>query len=98
MGVFELELELIHLNNTKANGAGRRGGLRAAPARTENQEPFSAAATRQSAVLLVVSPIKGLFFASPLFSPLPGVPVTPASRLLGLGLAVPRLLLAPELG
>ena len=72
MKYLELDTELVatrtrtntHPYDTKASTAGRRGGLRVAPARTKDLKPYNAAATRQSAVLSVVYPIKGPPFVS----------------------------------
>ena len=78
------ELDLIPPYDTKASAAGRRG---ANATRTKKQGPCNAAATRQPAVLSVLSQIKGLLFCIFLrFSSLV-VPVTSASRLPGLELA-----------
>ena len=83
---------------TKANAAGRRGGLQANSAITKKQGPHNSAATHQPAILLVASPIKRLGFCSSMNFSLPGAPVTSASRLLGVELAVLILLLASKLG
>ena len=76
-----------HPYGTNASVAGRRGGLRAESSRTKKQGPNRAAARRQPTALSVISPIKEFFFLSMCFF-LPGVPVTAASRLPGVELAV----------
>ena len=74
--------------------------MRANSAGTKKQGPCNAAATRQPTAISVASPTKGLLliFCISMHFFLPGIPVTSASRLLGVELAVLLLLLAPKLG
>ena len=86
-----------HPHDTKASAACKRGEWRANFERSKNQEPCMPLQHAKRLSFRWLPRSKGYFCISMHIS-LPGVPVTSASRLPGVELAVLLLLLAPELG